>query len=361
MNPAKKQNWKCSICVNANKKITVNPAEQNNIITRKKSKNLQQNHNATEKSPGFEIITTPLSVTPHEISNSYKLTTSTSNIIASPTSTPINIHQMSKTSSPIESDLSEDSFKITERLSRSFEHTLPNDKSIENELQEKIRSLQTELSTTQTELENTIIENNELKRSIAKMTKDIQTLKNLCKSPKIDYPHTSKKRQLLSQNFFTPPRSSATKEANMEYSSFLRKISDLEQALQKSNNEIECLKNLIQKLQNGTIEENINQQQSLSAVACSSQKGQHKIIDGGTCKKSRQPYQCDRHMKQCSVNKSCIISCENKPQIHIFGDEQVVPKTALLITASQIQVLKLPSSQLGHASYYCLLTVSTLL
>ncbi|CAG5039765.1 unnamed protein product [Parnassius apollo] len=51
------------------------------------------------------------------------------------------------------------------------------------EMKEEIKELKINLSSTQNELENTIIENNEYKREINKLKKEIEVLKNICQSP----------------------------------------------------------------------------------------------------------------------------------------------------------------------------------
>ncbi|CAG5014914.1 unnamed protein product [Parnassius apollo] len=51
------------------------------------------------------------------------------------------------------------------------------------EMKEEIKELKINLLSTQNELENTIIENNEYKREINKLKKEIEVLKKICQSP----------------------------------------------------------------------------------------------------------------------------------------------------------------------------------
>lgn len=74
------------------------------------------------------------------------------------------------------------SLTMTEKLSRSFE-IIPETKQTIYELQEKNTQLFTSLASTQNELDDKIIENEQLKAHIDKLNKEIELLKNLCLSP----------------------------------------------------------------------------------------------------------------------------------------------------------------------------------
>lgn len=70
---------------------------------------------------------------------------------------------------------------VTDRLSKSEDFTTLDLCNI-NELNEQVADLQSNLMITQQELENTIIENNDLKRQIIKLNKEIKLLKGVCQT-----------------------------------------------------------------------------------------------------------------------------------------------------------------------------------
>lgn len=133
-----------------------------------------------------------------------------------------------------------------ERLSRSVEMS-GSACNIEN-LQEIINNLTLDLGSTQKELENTICENNCLKRRVMKLTQEIEILKTICKTPSplktssLCTPRR-KKRQSLNPTQFTNTFDNSEENQKLE-----KIILDLQQQLDKSNTEIELLKTLAQKL-----------------------------------------------------------------------------------------------------------------
>lgn len=80
-------------------------------------------------------------------------------------------------------ELSTESVLDIERLSRSAEHTLANDADTEYEMREELNRLRVNILSTQNELENSILENNILKRTITKLSKELELLKSVCLSP----------------------------------------------------------------------------------------------------------------------------------------------------------------------------------
>ncbi|CAG9790267.1 unnamed protein product [Diatraea saccharalis] len=70
----------------------------------------------------------------------------------------------------------------TETMSKSVDYSAIKICDIQD-MKDEIYELKTNLLSTQTELENTIIENNEFKREINKLNKEIETLKNICRTP----------------------------------------------------------------------------------------------------------------------------------------------------------------------------------
>lgn len=82
---------------------------------------------------------------------------------------------------PMQNNSPNESFlSISERLSRSVECMSLNNNIIE--LKEENDRLTSEVLSTQKEMENTILENNELKRKISKLTNEVVALKGLCQT-----------------------------------------------------------------------------------------------------------------------------------------------------------------------------------
>lgn len=291
MDLKKKQNWKCPSCNKTNKVLASTSSPDN--ITFRRNKPQQEE---TQKNPDLINTSTPLPVISE---NNYEV--------------------LNNTSSLMESDLSESSFLTTERLSKSADHTVLNDTTTEHELRENIILLKTELISTQTELENTILENNELKRSVLKLTKDTQLLKSLCKTPRKEECYTQRKRHSQSSfDFFTPPRVSSMKENNTyvpEIATLQKKIFGLQQTLQEANHEIHTLKEQIKELQQTFTSDNKHYATTFK---------QHLLEP---CLK---PNCCVLHDNGDSLHKQEIrkstqlYSCERKPRIYIFGGEQVI-------------------------------------
>lgn len=125
-----------------------------------------------------------------------------------------------------------------------------NDVATEYELREEVSRLKNHLSSTETELENTILENNELKRSVTKLISEIEMLKNLCKSPQKLINISAKKRHSLGPSVFCTPRNSqSSKETSLECANLQTKISILQKTLESAKTEIDNLNKQITNLQ----------------------------------------------------------------------------------------------------------------
>ncbi|CAG4973804.1 unnamed protein product [Parnassius apollo] len=128
------------------------------------------------------------------------------------------------------------------------------------EMKEEIKELKINLSSTQNELENTIIENNEYKREINKLKKEIEVLKNICQSPIIKGTNEINKGFHVSltpsntskyshSSHFSPISSKKyDKKCNNLIISLQNKIKESQEQLLNAKKEITELENQIQEL-----------------------------------------------------------------------------------------------------------------
>ncbi|KAL0848755.1 hypothetical protein ABMA28_013188 [Loxostege sticticalis] len=224
MDPQKKKMWKCKLCISTCKQSSsYNKEESSNVTTRKKILTSKSND---------EIDASQLSP--------IKSQEDDSNIL-----TPVNITEENNTT--------------TDYLSRSLDYTFTGSITID-EMKETVNKLKMELACSQHELDNTILENNELKRQVDKLTKENTTLMTLCRSPLADTslldPKKNNKSVKSPLRLFTP-RSSSIFQDDMDTCEqrilvFQHKISDLEQKLKHAEMEILDLKDHIRSLKHIT-------------------------------------------------------------------------------------------------------------
>ncbi|CAG5018187.1 unnamed protein product [Parnassius apollo] len=88
------------------------------------------------------------------------------------------------------------SFQSLEDLSHSLELVFELD--IVSKQNMKIDDLQIKLKSCESELDGTILENNELRRQVIKLTQELLIMKNICKTPQIG---KKKQRKSLSSSF----------------------------------------------------------------------------------------------------------------------------------------------------------------
>ncbi|KAF9794626.1 hypothetical protein SFRURICE_014173 [Spodoptera frugiperda] len=132
-----------------------------------------------------------------------------------------------------------------------MDHTVLNAIGI-REIDESMQELRSELASTQNELEHVILENNDLRSQINKLTKENGTLKMfLCHSP-----NCKNKKKTGTQNILTPSRSGAVHLAQTESTKTIndvahmqKSIEDLEQQLDGAKSEISGLSKQIRELQ----------------------------------------------------------------------------------------------------------------
>ncbi|KAH9628766.1 hypothetical protein HF086_005391 [Spodoptera exigua] len=115
-------------------------------------------------------------------------------------------------------------------------------------MQDTIAQMTIKLESTENELENTILENNDLKKQVNKLTQEINVLKSLCHSStsKESSPISIDKKKIysrLSQIVSSTPSSprltsNAERNNNFIYLHLQQNISALQKELQSAENEI---------------------------------------------------------------------------------------------------------------------------
>lgn len=220
MNKESKNKWRCKACT---RKKTVNSAEPSNITVRK---------------------------TPTYPTSSTGKTCVQANTKQSSPDQDSHILTDYDTSYEIEATPS--------KLSRSVDGTTTNILSSIPDMQDTIAQLTTKLESSENELETTILENNDLRKQVNKLTQEIKVLKSLCSSStsKESSPlgHEKKKRHSRISQIVSSTPSSPRITTNVEchtnviYLHLLQNISALQKELQVAENEIKMLNIQIQTL-----------------------------------------------------------------------------------------------------------------
>lgn len=255
--PESRKRWKCKLCI----RITDTTSnDQSHVTFRKKQKSPNKLATISQS--------TPLSTSRHEViaHNSQIVVSPQLSSVLSQSSTILNPHcnstdtddtqAMNHISS--EDNTPEVSFTLptpttltTTFLSKSLDDSI-NHSMLLQEMKETISQLTIDLSTTQNELENTILENNDLHRQVNKLNIEIKLLQTLCQSStENDSGNTTraKKRHSISEpkNLSTPSSDARaviwTKSLESDARALLmqRKIMELEQQLMETAGEIEKL------------------------------------------------------------------------------------------------------------------------
>lgn len=167
-----KKSWKCTKCIDKsqNSKLSTTILGQENVTIRQVLRTKVLRNTNKEKSP-------PLT----NIKDICKKTTSPPAL--TPGSQDATQRLISRSlSMELPGDSLNSTFQSLEDLSKSSECL--NDLDIVKDMKRNINKLKINLESTENELENTIIENNGLKREIDKLSQEIRLLKSICKSPK---------------------------------------------------------------------------------------------------------------------------------------------------------------------------------
>lgn len=154
--------------------------------------------------------------------------------------------------------------KSVDGLDRHGPIQYPNLQNQNHELQEKITDLETALSSTENELENKIIENNELHRKNNQLSMEVKVLKSLCYSASSDIkniPSARKRnRNSLVPDILSSPASPIVATATLEADKSLEsnkkllnlqlKINEFEKLLKNIKKEMKALGNQVKSLAN---------------------------------------------------------------------------------------------------------------
>ncbi|CAK1581273.1 unnamed protein product [Parnassius mnemosyne] len=232
MDQERKKKWRCKTCIKNKKDVN---SDITNITVRKKQ-NLPGQCTSLEESCNTEKLQCIESLQVSEKDTSYTLDS----------------HVLT------DYNISDVSFSTPSKLSKSVDGTMSETTSI-SEMKSTISQLTCNLRSTQNELENIILENNDLHRQINKLTSEIKILKSLCYSPtKIDSPQsgntTKKKRHPLLLHSLSSVPSSPTVTSytyphpNSTISSLQQKITNLQQELKDAEKEIASLNKKITNL-----------------------------------------------------------------------------------------------------------------
>ncbi|CAK1581939.1 unnamed protein product [Parnassius mnemosyne] len=227
MQAEKKSAWKCKICLKNQKELksTRSHTEDKNITIRKRTVSAVKQTG----SPKSELVVD----------------------ISSPLLDSCGINKEEEFEELEESSL--------EMLSKSEDYSTIKICEMQ-EMKEEIKELKISLSSTQNELENTIIENNEYKREINKLKKEIEVLKNICQSPIIKNTNEinkgfhvsltpSKTSKYSHTSHFSPiSLKKCDKKCNNLIISLQNKIKESQKQLLNAKKEITELENQIQEL-----------------------------------------------------------------------------------------------------------------
>lgn len=234
-----RKNWKCKQCIHQNRNPDLSNNDQINITRRNRAHKIAS---------VTDSVTEKIAVAPTINKNAYD------DNKTSP------IPQFELSSQSFDSQIYDSEASTPEKLSRSLDHTITqHSKSTRtDELQKEIEGLKLALMSIENEFENTIIENNELKRQINKLTSEIEILKTLCQTPPLKKNNSKKNRQSLIIS--TPTMQNGPKfnlDENTKVEHLQEKMKDLEMKLQKMemfrkklNEEIENLKQKSSGLKN---------------------------------------------------------------------------------------------------------------
>lgn len=218
MDQESKNRWRCKLCI---KKMASCSKDASNITVRKKPV-----VPTTESSPDTQ--TKPSINQLSSIQDSHVLT---------------------------DYDTSYDSDTSPNVHSKSVDGTTTNISSL-SEMQDTIVQLTAKLETTEHELENSILENNDLNKQLTKLTTEIKILKTLCHSSTMieSSPINNdkkKKHSRFSQNVSSTPSSTRVRDyaSHASHQCLQQKIINLEKNLQNAKDEIKRLTTQIQLLE----------------------------------------------------------------------------------------------------------------
>ncbi|KAF9405921.1 hypothetical protein HW555_013517 [Spodoptera exigua] len=233
MDTESKKRWKCKTCLKNNKKVQ-DASNVTNITTRKKG-NLRQ-----DCSP-------PAPVRIQNVNDSKQ----TVPVMASVQNTLdiLDSHILS------ECEISGGSYDTPNKLSKSVDGTISETLTI-LEMKDTIKRLTNKLDSTENELENTILENNNLRQQLDKLTTEIKLLKSLCHSSTVTENSPAlnprrKRHSLIHQRSFFSPSTPLPNSLQLDYGKnteimeLNQKITELQNQLRDAQQQIQACKKII--------------------------------------------------------------------------------------------------------------------
>ncbi|CAK1587298.1 unnamed protein product [Parnassius mnemosyne] len=223
LDQAAKKKWRCKMCIKNKKDIN---SDMHNITTRKKPNLTKQCTSPSPEKPPEKLQC---------FESSQLSDQNTSYVLDSHILTDYNI--------------TDESFTTPSKLSKSVDGTVTDITSI-SDMKITVSQLTCTLESTQNELENLILENNDLHRQIHKLTSENKILKSLCHSPTaiegspgIFNKNKKKRNSLLIPSVSSVPSSPTIKShvnshTNTVILCLQRKISDLQKQLKEAEKEI---------------------------------------------------------------------------------------------------------------------------
>lgn len=279
MKPESKNKWKCKTCIKKS-------SDSSNVTLRKKTDIVGKSNYVKLTCPSNENTHM---TTPSQHSSSHVLS---------------------------DCDTSDDSYNTPNKLSKSVDGTVT-DLLSTTEMKESISQLTCKLLSTENELENCIMENNDLKEQIAKLTTEIEVLKSLCHSTSIlaNSPKKSITKRIHSLQNCSMSTPSSPLNSNIEtrstklISKLQQDIVNLQEQLHKAEAEISKLSKLSKEIG------------SLTQDVCKDSRTIGKFI-------------CTAYKSQTTAN---LPKRRNHPkrQIHIFGTQQCVGLATALSQSRQ--------------------------
>lgn len=299
-----RKKWKCKNCLQLKKCSETSKIERSNITVRKKQSpkigSIKPVHPSTPKI--IEEITTP---------NLTLISGTSQNNEDIPATFQTSCISDAMDSHILTANTSLDDSYLSPKLSKSLDYTLNNGTTLRDmkntisQLKANLESITKALESTQEELENKILENNDQRRQLCKCTEEINFLKNLCKSPKPMNNLSSTIKKMKKRSIFLPDlpitssplyvNKSANDLPNIDSS---KDVFTLEQKIDSLNYELAYARKEITKL-NDEINRLIRNKLDIASMT-------HL-----TCTKSFS-----------MEAPSCTMKKKYKPVIRIFGTQQ---------------------------------------
>ncbi|CAK1595309.1 unnamed protein product [Parnassius mnemosyne] len=276
---AAKKNWKCKDCSQKSKRTSTPYSALSHVTTRKNKTAKKSDESPSTSSALFmptEIESSGMASASilSQLDESETMQASITQLNASPINQIGDSQALTSSHDSYEPDdshvlttsrdLSESAYSFHKPLSKSLDHTITDSMAVQ-EMKDTISRLQTEYTILQNEFENITLENNDLRQKIIKLTKENKTLTALCQSShnvsqtiqsaekgnRRSKPQSEVSSPLTSHYHtgFISPAYRKTAGTNNIPVALQLKIKDLEKQLKYTENQVICLKQYINTLE----------------------------------------------------------------------------------------------------------------